>query len=86
MISRLYNADVFSTGDVILTNVRHYEIFSAALASVLRAENALESGLSGELVSQDIREALRNFAEITGDEITTEEVLGNIFKNFCIGK
>lgn len=86
LISRLYNADVFSTGDVILTNVRHYEIFSAALASVLRAENALESGLSGEFVSQDIREALRNFAEITGDEITTKEVLGNIFKNFCIGK
>ncbi|MCR5454011.1 MAG: tRNA uridine-5-carboxymethylaminomethyl(34) synthesis GTPase MnmE [Bacteroidales bacterium] len=85
LISRLYAAD-YNQGDVILTNVRHFEIFSAALTSIRRAEEALGSGLSGEFVSQDIREALRLFAEITGDEITTDEVLGNIFKNFCIGK
>jgi tRNA modification GTPase len=84
-ITEIYGAD-YSSGDVILTNQRHYEAFSSALASVERAENALNSGLSGEFVSQDIREALRAFAEITGDEITTDEVLGNIFKNFCIGK
>ena len=84
-ISELGDVD-YSQDEVILTNVRHFTIFSDALASVQRAENALNSGLSGEFVSQDIREALRSFAEITGDEITTDEVLGNIFKNFCIGK
>jgi len=80
------NASDYKAGDVILTNIRHFEIFSESLASIERAEDALNSGLSGEFVSQDIREALRLFAEITGDEITTDEVLGNIFKNFCIGK
>ena len=85
MISKLGNIN-YSQDEVILTNIRHYEIFSRALESINRAETALESGLSGEFVSQDIRDALRNFAEITGDEITTDEVLGNIFKNFCIGK
>ncbi len=84
-ISELGAAD-YNQDEVILTNVRHFTIFSEALASIQRAENALESGLSGEFVSQDIREALRSFTEITGDEITTDEVLGNIFKNFCIGK
>lgn len=84
-ISQLSAFD-FNQDEVILTNVRHYTIFSEALDAVKRAETALESGLSGEFVSQDIRDALRAFAEITGDEITTDEVLGNIFKNFCIGK
>ena len=76
----------FNQDEVILTNVRHYTIFSEALSAIQRAETALNSGLSGEFVSQDIRDALRAFADITGDEITTDEVLGNIFKNFCIGK
>ena len=84
-ISQLSAFD-FNQDEVILTNVRHFTIFSEALDAVKRAETALESGLSGEFVSQDIRDALRAFAEITGDEITTDEVLGNIFKNFCIGK
>ena len=84
-ISQLGAAD-YNQDEVILTNVRHYTIFAEALTSIQRAETALNSGLSGEFVSQDIRDALRSFAEITGDEITTDEVLGNIFKNFCIGK
>lgn len=84
-ISQLGVAD-YNQDEVILTNVRHYTIFAEALTSIQRAETALNSGLSGEFVSQDIRDALRSFAEITGDEITTDEVLGNIFKNFCIGK
>ncbi|MBR2201845.1 MAG: tRNA uridine-5-carboxymethylaminomethyl(34) synthesis GTPase MnmE [Bacteroidales bacterium] len=84
-ISQLGVAD-YNQDAVILTNVRHYTIFAEALSSIQRAETALNSGLSGEFVSQDIRDALRSFAEITGDEITTDEVLGNIFKNFCIGK
>ena len=46
----------------------------------------LQSGLSGDFVAQDLRECLHHLAEITGGEVTTDEVLGTIFKNFCVGK
>ena len=70
-ISQLGAAD-YNQDEVILTNVRHYTIFAEALSSIQRAETALNSGLSGEFVSQDIRDALRSFAEITGDEMLTD--------------
>lgn len=73
------------SGDVIVSNARHYEALSHARTAVRRVISGLESGLSGEFVSQDIRECLHYLGEITGD-ITTDEVLGNIFKHFCIGK
>ncbi|MDR2041564.1 MAG: tRNA uridine-5-carboxymethylaminomethyl(34) synthesis GTPase MnmE [Tannerella sp.] len=71
--------------DFTVSNVRHYEALSGALASVCRAEDGLQRGLSGDFVAQDIRECMHHLGEITG-EITTDEVLGTIFKNFCIGK
>jgi tRNA modification GTPase len=71
--------------DVIITNVRHFEALSNANEAVLRVINGLQQGISGDFLSQDIRECLHYMGEITG-EITTDEVLGNIFKNFCIGK
>jgi tRNA modification GTPase len=71
--------------DVIITNVRHYEALEKALAAMNRANEGLKSGLPGDLLAQDIRETLHYLGEITG-EITNDEVLGNIFKNFCIGK
>jgi tRNA modification GTPase len=71
--------------NVIITNVRHYEALEKALSAIQRAGNGLDSGLPGDLLAQDIRETLHYLGEITG-EITTDEVLGNIFKNFCIGK
>jgi tRNA modification GTPase len=71
--------------NVIITNVRHYEALEKALSAIQRAGNGLESGIPGDLLAQDIRETLHYLGEITG-EITTDEVLGNIFKNFCIGK
>ena len=73
------------THDVIITNVRHYEALEKALEAMKRAGNGLANGLPGDLLAQDIRETLHYLGEITG-EITTDEVLGNIFKNFCIGK
>lgn len=79
------NLNSFHSGDVIVSNVRHYEALSHARTAVRRVIAGLESGLSGEFISQDIRECLHYLGEITGD-ITTDEVLGNIFKNFCIGK
>lgn len=84
-LTEAVNLDGVQAGDVIVNNIRHYEALSHALTAVERVIAGLESGLSGEFVSQDIRECLHYLGEITGD-ITTDEVLGNIFKNFCIGK
>lgn len=72
--------------NLIVTNIRHYEALSAALESIHRVQEGLDMQLSGDFVSQDLRECLFHLAEIVGGEITTDEVLGNIFKNFCIGK
>lgn len=79
------NLGAFNSSDVVVSNVRHYEALTHAREAVSRVVTGLESGLSGEFISQDIRECLHYLGEITG-EITTDEVLGNIFKNFCIGK
>jgi len=76
---------VINENDVIITNVRHYEALVRALAAMKRAIVGLSGGLPGDLLAQDIREALHYLGEITG-EITNDEILGNIFKNFCIGK
>lgn len=84
-LTEAVDLDGVHAGDVIVSNVRHYEALSHALTAVERVIAGLESGLSGEFVSQDIRECLHYLGEITGD-ITTDEVLGNIFRNFCIGK
>ena len=75
-----------NTGDVVVTNLRHYEALSRALDDIRRVQDGLHTNLPNDLVSQDLRECLFHLAEITGGEITTDEVLGNIFKNFCIGK
>lgn len=71
--------------DVMVTNMRHYEVLKNAHEAILRVIEGLEQGISGDFLSQDIRECLHYLGEITG-EITTDEVLGNIFKKFCIGK
>lgn len=71
--------------DVIITNVRHYEALEKALSAMKRAKEGLINSVPGDLLAQDIRETMHYLGEITG-EITTDEVLGNIFKNFCIGK
>jgi tRNA modification GTPase len=71
--------------DLVVTNLRHYEALTHALESINRVEVGLQSRLSGDFIALDIRECMHYLGEITG-EITTDEVLGNIFKNFCIGK
>lgn len=75
----------YGSNDVVVTNARHYEALSNAGEAVKRALSGIKGNISGEFVAQDIREAIRQLGLITG-EIGTEEVLGNIFKNFCIGK
>ena len=75
-----------SSGDIIISNLRHYEALTHALESIDRVIDGLQMNIPADFVSQDIREALFHLAEITGGEITTDEVLGNIFAHFCIGK
>lgn len=70
---------------VIVTNARHYESLVRARESLMRAIDALHMGISGDLVSQDIRETLHHLGEITG-EITSQDILTSIFAHFCIGK
>jgi tRNA modification GTPase len=79
------SADKIHPEDVIVTNIRHYEALTGALDAIQRTLAGLKSGISGEFLSQDIRQCLHYLGSITG-KITTDEVLGNIFKNFCIGK
>ncbi len=74
-----------SENDVIITNIRHFEALTNANEAINRVVIGLKEHISGDFLSQDIRECLHYMGEITG-EITTDEVLGNIFKNFCIGK
>ncbi|MDR1810205.1 MAG: tRNA uridine-5-carboxymethylaminomethyl(34) synthesis GTPase MnmE [Prevotella sp.] len=71
--------------DVIVSNVRHYEALQKALEAIRRVSGGLEHNLSGDFLSQDIRECMHYLGEITG-EITTDEILGNIFGKFCVGK
>ena len=71
--------------DVIVTNVRHYEALSKALNAIHRVQNGLDSHLSGDFLSQDIRECIFFISDIAG-EVTNDMVLQNIFQHFCIGK
>jgi tRNA modification GTPase len=69
----------------IVTNSRHYGSLYAAQKEVTAIQNGLSNGLSGDLLAIDLRQALFHLGEITG-EVTNDELLGNIFANFCIGK
>jgi tRNA modification GTPase len=85
MMIHSVNIDAVNQEDVIVTNARHFEILKNAHEAILRVLSGLDSGITGDFLAQDIRECLHYLAEITG-EVGTEEVLGHIFKNFCIGK
>ncbi len=72
--------------DVIITNARHYDALTRANQHLQRVLDGLQAQLSGDLLSEDLRLTLDTLAEITGGQITPNEVLGNIFKHFCVGK
>lgn len=91
-IEQLMNSLIDASGyhnipenDIIVTNVRHYEALQQARSAIRRVAEGLTNQISGDFLAQDIREAIHYLGEITG-EITTDEVLGNIFEKFCIGK
>lgn len=72
--------------DIIVTNIRHYEALSLALIDIRNVQQALSNNIPGDLIAEDLRLCLSHLAEITGGQITTSDVLANIFRNFCIGK
>jgi len=79
------NTGALRNNDTIITNSRHYDSLLKALAEVQKVQQGMDANLSGDLLAIDIRQALYHFGEITG-EITSDDLLGNIFANFCIGK
>ncbi|NOZ35651.1 MAG: tRNA uridine-5-carboxymethylaminomethyl(34) synthesis GTPase MnmE [Chlorobi bacterium] len=79
------NYSALNSSDTIITNIRHLNALQNAYQSSLRVSEGLGNNISGEFLAQDIREILQYIGEITG-EFTTDEVLGNVFANFCIGK
>jgi tRNA modification GTPase len=79
------NTGALRNNETIVTNTRHYDSLLKALEEIQKVTFGLNSGLSSDLMAIDIKQALYYFGEITG-EVTNDELLGNIFANFCIGK
>lgn len=79
------NTGALRNNETIVTNTRHYDSLIKALEEIQKVKFGLQSNLSSDLMAIDIRQALYYFGEITG-EVTNDELLGNIFANFCIGK
>lgn len=81
----LPDADIMA-GNAIVSNIRHLKALQSANDDINRVFEGLQTDLPTDLVSQDLRSCLYHLAQITGGEIQTDEVLGNIFKHFCVGK
>lgn len=79
------NTGALRNNETIVTNTRHYDSLLKALDEISKVKYGLETNLSSDLMALDIREALYQFGMITG-QVTNDELLGNIFANFCIGK
>lgn len=82
---RMVNLDSFKNENTIVTNIRHYESLLHTQESLFDVLNGISSGITGDLLALDIRNALYHLGEITG-EITNDDLLANIFSKFCIGK
>ena len=79
------NTGSLRNNETIITNTRHYDSLHKALEEIQKVKFGLSSGIPSDLMAIDIKQALYYFGEITG-EVTNDELLGNIFANFCIGK
>lgn len=84
-MTELVDTGALQSQDAIVTNARHYASLQAALKEINEVQEGLNHGLTTDLLAIDLRQALYHFGEITG-EVTNDELLGNIFANFCIGK
>lgn len=79
------NTGALRNNETIVTNTRHYDALLKALEEIQKVKFGLQSGLPSDLMAIDIRQALYHLGEITG-QVSNDELLGNIFANFCIGK
>jgi tRNA modification GTPase len=84
-LSEAVEKERLNSDSVIITNIRHYEALLRVSDSLGRVEEGLQNSIPEDFLAIDIRQAIHYLGEITG-EITTDEILGNIFRNFCIGK
>ena len=84
-ILELVNLDKFRTGNTVVTNVRHYDSLTKTRESLLEVLSGLDQLVTNDFLAMDIRRALHYLGEITG-EVTTDDLLANIFSKFCIGK
>ena len=75
----------WNSSNTLITNQRHWAALQLALESINAVINGLDSGISSDLLTIDIKQCLHEIGTITG-EVTTDDILGNIFSNFCIGK
>jgi tRNA modification GTPase len=85
ILKKTYDVQSISETDVIVSNTRHYEALQQAFEALERVEQGLQNGITGDFLAMDIRQVLHYIGEITGT-ISTDEILGNIFSSFCIGK
>ncbi|PWL39136.1 tRNA uridine-5-carboxymethylaminomethyl(34) synthesis GTPase MnmE [Flagellimonas aquimarina] len=81
----LIDSGSLGSNDTVVTNSRHYDALLKALEEIQKVKEGMEVGLASDLMAIDIRQALFHLGEITGS-VTTDDLLGNIFSNFCIGK
>ena len=79
------NTGALRNNETIVTNTRHYDALLKAFEDIKKVQYGLDSNISSDLMAIDIREALYHFGLITG-QVSNDELLGNIFANFCIGK
>jgi len=84
-LGKLAGSDLVQEESIIITNIRHYEALSKVTESLERVLSGLDKKIPEDLIAIDVRQAIHFLGEISG-EITTDEILGNIFRNFCIGK
>jgi tRNA modification GTPase len=84
-LSEISMKRLLSSDDIIITNIRHYNSLIKVSESLERVISGLMDQVPEDLIAIDIRQAIHYLGEITG-EITSDEILGNIFRNFCIGK
>jgi tRNA modification GTPase len=84
-VVNLLRSGALRNNETIVTNTRHYDSLLKALDEIQKVKFGLETNLSSDLMALDIREALYQFGLITG-QVSNDELLGNIFANFCIGK
>jgi len=84
-LTELANTGILSNNQTIVSNSRHFEALNNALKAILEVQKGIDNNISSDLIAIDIREALYHLGLISG-AVSTDELLGNIFQNFCIGK